>query len=105
MQFSACFKISYVTPVHNGLAIKRNQYLKNLTIDQLVHYLTLQRFLKGAYVDNIFSNFQHCFRKGHITQDCLMAILENCKKTLGQGKAYGALLMDLCKAFDYLPRY
>ena len=51
----------------------------------------------------MLSKFQRGFRKGHSTQDCLLAMIENCKKALDQGNEYGALLTDLSKAFDCLP--
>ena len=47
--------------------------------------------------------FQCGFRKGYGTQDCLLAMVVNCKKALDQGKVYGVLLTDLSKAFDCLP--
>ena len=57
----------------------------------------------SKYFETIFSKFQCGFRKGYGTQDCLLAMIVNCKKVLGQGKEYGALLTDLSKAFDCLP--
>ena len=79
---------------------------KKLTIDQLVHYRTFQKFLKDACVDKYFetvlSKFQCGFRKGYSTQDYLLAMVENCKKALDQGNEYGALLTDLSKVFDCL---
>ena len=38
-KFLSLLKLAHVTPVH-----KKNQGLKNLTIDQLVYYLTFQNF-------------------------------------------------------------
>ena len=49
------------------------------------------------------SKFQCSFQKGYSTQDCLLAMVENCKKVLDQGNKYGALLTDLSKTFDCLP--
>ena len=57
----------------------------------------------SEYFETIFSQFQCGFRKGYNTQDCLLAMIENCKKALDQGKEYGALFTDLSKAFDFLP--
>ena len=51
----------------------------------------------------MLSKFQCAFRKGYSTQDCLLAMVKNCKKALDQGKEYGALLTDLSKAFYFLP--
>ena len=47
--------------------------------------------------DVIFSQNQCGFRKGFI------AMIEKCRESLDQGRAYGALLTDLSKAFDCLP--
>ena len=53
--------------------------------------------------ENVMSKFRCGLRKGYSTQDCLLAMVENCKKVLDQGNKYGALLTDLSKAFDCLP--
>ena len=52
------------------------------------------------YFDQIFSKFQCGFHKGFSTQNCLLYMIENWKKSLDQGGHYGALLTDLSKAFD-----
>ena len=57
----------------------------------------------SEYFETIFLKFQCGFRKGYGTQDCLLAMVVNCKKALDQGKVYGVLLTDLSKAFDCLP--
>ena len=36
-----------------------------------------------------------------VSQQCLLAMLEKWKNSVDNGKAFGALLMDLSKAFDY----
>ena len=51
----------------------------------------------------MLSKFQCGFRKEYSTQDCLLAMVENCKKALDQENEYGPLLTDLSKAFDCLP--
>ena len=58
----------------------------------------------SEYFETIFSKIQCGFRKGYGTQDCLLIMVVNCKKALDQGKEYGALLTDLSKGFDCLPR-
>ena len=57
----------------------------------------------SEYFETVLSKFQCGFRKGYSTQDCLLAMVENCKKALDQRNEYGALLTDLSKAFDCLP--
>ena len=46
-----------VTPVH-----KKNQGLKNLTINQLVYYLIFQKFLKDACIDKFQSILKLCYQ-------------------------------------------
>ena len=82
--------------------------MENLTIDQLAYYLTFQKFLNDASIDQFqntlrISKFQFRFRKGYSTQDCLLDTVENCKNVLDHGNGHGALLTDLSKAFDCLP--
>ena len=36
------------------------------------------------------------------TQQCLLAMLEKCKRSVDSGKAFVALLTDLSKSFDCL---
>ena len=47
--------------------------------------------------------FQCGFRKRCTTQECLLAMAENFKKALDQGKEYSALLTDFSKNFFCLP--
>ena len=56
----------------------------------------------SEFFENIFSKNQCGFRKGHNTQKCLLAMLEKWKRSVDSGKAFGALLTDLSKAFDCL---
>ena len=87
-------------------SIRKNQGLKKLTIKQTVYYLTIQKRCmhrqNAEYFEAVSSRFQCGFRKGYSTQDCLLAMVENCKKALDQGNEYGALLTDLSRAFDCL---
>ena len=54
------------------------------------------------FFENILSKYQCGFRKGFSTQHCLLAMLEKWKRSADNGKAFGALLTDLSKAFDCL---
>ena len=55
-----------------------------------------------SFLDDIFSKYQHGFRKGFSTQQCLLALLQKWKRSIDRGKVFGALLIDLSKAFDCL---
>ena len=54
----------------------------------------------SKFFENIFSKNQCGFRKGHSTQQCLLAILEKPKRSVDSGKAFAALLTDSSKAFN-----
>ena len=54
----------------------------------------------SASFDEIFLKYQYGFRKGYITQQCLLALLEKWKTAVDKCKVFGALLTDLSKAFD-----
>ena len=52
------------------------------------------------YFENVISKFQCGFRKGFSTQHCLLLIIEKWKKAVDKDQTFGALLIDLSKAFD-----
>ena len=52
------------------------------------------------YFDQILSKYQCGFRQGYNTQNCLLTMVEKWKEALDKGGLGGALLTDLCKAFD-----
>ena len=56
------------------------------------------------YFQNIFSEHLCGFRKGYSTQYSLLHLLQNWKSCLDKGGVIGAVLMDLSKAYDCLPR-
>ena len=56
----------------------------------------------SSFFDDIFSIYQYGFRKGFISQQCLLALLEKWKRSIDRGKVFGDLLTDLSKAFDCL---
>ena len=55
-------------------------------------------------MENVFLKFQSGFSKGGRTQQCLIALIEKWKSATDKGKSIGALLSNLSKAFDCLPR-
>ena len=56
----------------------------------------------SEFFENIFPKNQCCFRKGHSTQQYFLTMLEKWKRFVDSGKAFGALLAALSKAFDCL---
>ena len=58
----------------------------------------------SAFFANILSKNQCGFRKGYSSQHSLVAMIEKWKKSLDSKGSFGALLTDLSKAFDCIPR-
>ena len=54
-------------------------------------------------MDKFLCKYQCVFRKGYNAQHCLLAMMEKWKKAVDNGSVFGALLMDLSRAFDCLP--
>ena len=54
------------------------------------------------YMQNTLSIFLCGFTKGMNAQNCLVFMVEFCKKALDKGNKFGVLLTDLSKAFDCL---
>ena len=59
----------------------------------------------SVYFKSILRKYQCCFRKGFISQHCLLAMLEKRKLAIDNKtkKTFVALLTDLSIAFDCLP--
>ena len=67
LQISVCFKLA-VTPVH-----KKNQVLKNLTINQLVYYLKFQHFLKNACINEFQNVLKLCYQNVSLVSEEIIA--------------------------------
>ena len=99
--FPSCLKDTDVTPLHK----KRNKSLKeNYRPVSILPILFERNMFKqmSSFFDDMFSKYHYGFRKGFSTQQCLLALLEKWKRSIDRGKAFGALLTDLFKAFDCL---
>ena len=55
-----------------------------------------------SYVGTFLSKFVSTYRKSYSSNHVLIRLMENCKKSLGQKKFVGAVLM-VSKAFDSIP--
>ena len=54
------------------------------------------------FFEKILSKFQCGFRKVFSINNCLLAMLEKWKRSVDNGKAFSALLIDLWMALDCL---
>ena len=68
-KFLSVLKLADVTPVH-----KKNQGWKNLTVDQLVYYLTFQKFLKDAFIDKFQNILELCYQNFTMVENCIKAL-------------------------------
>jgi hypothetical protein len=73
-------------------------YLFYLTILKTVYEIQL-----SEYFDNIFNPLLCALRRGHVCQTTLLGLLEDWREALDNNQYIAAVLMDLSKAFDYLP--
>ena len=102
--FPSCLKTADITAIYE----KGKKDLKNndrpVSILPVLSKLYERNMFKqiSEFFENIFSKSQCGFRKDHSTQQCLLAMLEKWKRSVDSGKAFGALLTDLSKAFDCL---
>ena len=105
LSFPFCMKLADVTPVYKkgNRSVKDNyrpvSILPNLS---KVFERCLYKQM-SPYFDNILSNYQCEFRKNHNAQHCLLALIENWKCSVDNGKVFGSLLTDLSKGFHCLP--
>ena len=56
------------------------------------------------FFDSLLCKYQCRFRRGYIAQHCMITLIKKWNKSVDNGGAFGALLTDLSKAFDCLPR-
>ena len=104
-KFLSVLKLADVKPVHKKTSRfeKTNYRPVSLLLNISKIFERCMHRQISKYFETVLSKFQRGFRKGYSTQDCLLAMVENCKKALDQGNEYRALLTDLSKAFDCLP--
>ena len=72
-------------------------------------FLNFPKYLKSVslhkcpnFLKNVFPKYQCGFQKSFSAQQCFITMLEKWKKSGFKGKAFGVLMTDLSKAFDYL---
>ena len=102
--FPTNLKAGDVSAIHKKADVNRNQNYSPITIlppvskiyERLVEN-QIQPFSLG------FLNPMLCgFREEYSTQHALLRFIEKCKTCLDEGNCFGAVFMDLSKAFDYL---
>ena len=103
-KFPENLKLADITPAYKkGKKDIKGNYRPVSILPNLSKIFEKQIFKQMShFFENILSKYQCGFRKGFSTQRCLLAMLEKWKRSVDNGKAFGALLTDLSKAFDCL---
>ena len=86
--------------------MKRSRKTPQITIGQLAYYPIFPKFIYDQiqlFFDSLFSKYLCRFRRGYNAKHCLTSLIEKWKKSVDNGSAFGALLTNLSKAFDFLP--
>ena len=102
--FPSCLKHADVTPLHKKCNKSLKENYRPVSILPILSKVFERSMSKqmSSFFDDIFSIYQYGFRKGFISQQCLLALLEKWKRSIDRGKVFGDLLTDLSKAFDCL---
>ena len=100
--FPNSLKLADITPIHKREETTVTDNYRSVSILPSVSKIFERDMEKqiSSYMEKFLSPSICGFRKGFGTQHFLMVMLEFFKKGLDQGKAVGALLTDLWKAFD-----
>ena len=86
-KFLSVLKLADVKPVHKKASrLEETNYrpVSLLANISKIFERCMHRHI-SEYFETVLSKFQCGFRKGYSTQDCLLAMVENCKKALDQG--------------------
>ena len=103
--FPSCLKMANVTPVYKkGNRSEKGNYRPVSILPNLskIFERCLCKQISTFFEDTL-SKYLCGFRKEHIAQHCLLALIEKLKQSLGYEKAFGVLLTDLSKALDCFP--
>ena len=101
-KFPFSFKCGNITPIFKNGSRNHKTYYRPVNILSIVSKI-FDRIMSNqlsTYFEKISSKFQCGYRKGFITQLCLLLMLEKWKHAVDNKKVFGALLTDLSKAFD-----
>ena len=102
--FSNCLKLADTTLLHKKGRKENKENYRPVsilpTLSKIFERILFEQI--SVSFDKILSGQQCGFQKGYSTQLCLLNLLEKWKNCVDKGKAFGALLTDLSKAFDCL---
>ena len=102
-KFPNCLKLASITLVFKKNAhTSKNNYIPVSVlpvISKIFERIICNQL--SAFFEEIFAKSQCAFRKGYSTQHSLLMMHESWNKGVDKNKAFGSLMTDLSKAFDY----
>ena len=102
-KFAVQLKVADITPLHKKLETIFKENYRPVSLLPLVSKIFERLMLKQMkpFIESFLSNWLCGYRKGYNAQYALTAMIERLKQCLDKnGGIYGAVLMDLSKAFD-----
>ena len=102
-KFAVQLKVADITPLHKKLETIYKENYRPVSLLPVVSKIFERIMLKQMkpFIENFLSKWLCGYRKGYNAQYALTAMIERLKQCLDtNGGIYGAVLMDLSKAFD-----
>ena len=102
-KFAVELKVADITPLHKKLETISKENYRPVSLLPVVSKIFERIMLKQMkpFIETYLSKWLCGYRKGYNAQYALTAMIERLKQCLdGNGGIYGAVLMDLSKAFD-----
>ena len=102
-KFAVQLKVADITPLHKKLETIYKENYRPVSLLPVVSKIFERIMLKQMkpFIENFLSKWLCGYRKGYNAQYALTAMIERLKQCLDKnGGIYGAVLMDLSKAFD-----
>ena len=102
-KFAVELKVADITPLHKKLETIYKENYRPVSLLPVVSKIFERLMLKQMkpFIETFLSKWLCGYRKGYNAQYALTAMVERLKKCLdANGGLYGAILMDLSKAFD-----
>ena len=104
-KFPDSLKLANITPVLKKDEPTNKENYRPVSILPLISKI-FERLLYdqlNAYLEHYLNSLLCGFRKAHSTQHALFRLLQAWQKELTNSGFIGTILMDLSKAYDYLP--
>ena len=102
-KFAVGLKVADIIPLHKKLETINKENYRPVSLLPVVSKIFERLMLKQMkpFIESFLSKWLCGYRKGYNAQYALVAMVERLKKCLDEnGGIYGAVLMDLSKAFD-----